>query len=130
MKTSQPFNSVLIANRGAIARRIARSCKMLGLKVIMVYSSDDCHPALLELADQVCEIPAGTQTSGYMHAEALIARAAEAGAAIHPGYGFLSEQAAFARSCQAAGVPWIGPSPHFSQRCVHIRCRVYFGSFY
>ncbi len=100
------FKTVLIANRGVIARRIARSCRELGLGVIMVYTPDDCHPELLRLADQVVEIPS------YLDAAALVKAAQDHQAAIHPGYGFLSENTAFAQACQAAKVAWIGPSPH------------------
>lgn len=105
------FGTVLIANRGEIARRIARSCRELGLRVIMIYTPDDCHPELLRLADLCLEIPDTATGSGYLNAPALIAAAREQGAAIHPGYGFLSENTAFASACRDAGVPWIGPSP-------------------
>lgn len=105
------FDSVVIANRGAIARRIARSCRELGLRAIQVCTPRDCHPELLSLADEVVTLPDGPEISGYANVAALIAAAAARGAALHPGYGFLSESAAFARACLAAGVPWIGPSP-------------------
>lgn len=107
----QTFDTVLIANRGAIARRIARTCRESGLRPVMVCTPDDCHPELLTLADEVVMIPDLPEQSGYLNASALVTAARERGAAIHPGYGFLAENAAFAQACVVAGVPWIGPKP-------------------
>jgi len=106
---TQPFDSVLIANRGLVARRIARSCRELGLRVIMVYTPDDLHPELLTLADQLVEIPNLPEASGYLNQAALVAAAQAHNAALHPGYGFLSESAALAQACQQAGVTFVGP---------------------
>ncbi len=96
------FQTVLIANRGAIARRIARTCKELGYKVLMIYAQNDRHLPLLEIADEVycCD---------YTAAADIIALAQSTRAAVHPGYGFLSERADFAAACAEAGVPFIGP---------------------
>lgn len=101
--TSPPFNSVLIANRGVIAQRIARTCSEKGIEVIMIYAPDDKHLPLLALADRVfcCD---------YRDTDSLIALAKTHHAAIHPGYGFLSESAHFAQACKAAEVTFIGPS--------------------
>lgn len=101
--TVNRFNSVLIANRGVIAQRIARTCKEKDLAVIMVYAPDDKHLPLLTLADRVfcCD---------YRDINALITLAKTQQAAIHPGYGFLAESDVFARACEKAGVPFIGPS--------------------
>ena len=101
-----PFESVLIANRGAIARRIARTCRELGLKPIMLAPEDDGHPELLLLAEEVIEAPAGC----YLDAQQLARWAAERKAALHPGYGFLSENPVLAEACAEQGVTWIGPS--------------------
>ena len=106
-----PFDTVLIANRGLIARRIMRTCRELGLKTIAVYAPGDCHPELLLLADQAIEIPDLDSQSAYLNIQALVSVAQKYTAAIHPGYGFLSENAAFARACLAAGLVWIGPKP-------------------
>lgn len=110
------FETVLIANRGAIARRIARSCRELGYGVIMVYTPEDCHPEWLSLADLCLEIPELADRSGYLNIQALVEAAHVHRAAIHPGYGFLSESAEFARACAQAGVPWIGPSAEVLER--------------
>ena len=106
------FNTVLIANRGAIACRIIRTLHALGLKAVAVYSEADAdarHVAMADLA--VCIGPAPAAQS-YLNAERILAAARETGAgAIHPGYGFLSENPGFAEACEAAGIAFIGPTP-------------------
>ncbi|HEY9844288.1 MAG TPA: biotin carboxylase N-terminal domain-containing protein, partial [Candidatus Obscuribacterales bacterium] len=105
------FTTVLIANRGAIARRIVRTCHERGLKAVMVCTPTDSHPELLLQADEVVTIPDSPEQTGYLNQAALVQAAKERGAAVHPGYGFLAENPDFARACLDAGVPWIGPGP-------------------
>src|ERR1700677_1943430 len=105
------FNAVLIANRGEIAIRIARAAAGLGLRSVAVYSSDDARGLHLRAAAEALAL-GGTGARAYLDGAAVIAAAQEAGCdAIHPGYGFLSESAAFAEACQAAGLTFIGPRP-------------------
>src|SRR6185437_11321095 len=106
------FKSVLIANRGEIACRIARTAKRLGLRTIAVYSSADKNALHVRLADEAREIGPAAATESYLSIEKLIAAAREARAdCIHPGYGFLSENASFAQSCADAGIAFVGPPP-------------------
>jgi acetyl-CoA carboxylase biotin carboxylase subunit len=104
------FDSVLIANRGEIALRILRTCRELGIRTIAVYSTADRDSAVLRLADEtVCIGPAPAKHS-YLNMAALIEAARKTGAnAIHPGYGFLSENADFADICAEEGIHFIGP---------------------
>ncbi len=106
-----PFKSLLIANRGEIAIRVARAAAELGLATVAIHPADDGASLHVKAADQAIEIP-GVGARAYLDIEALVAAASGAGCdAIHPGYGFLSESAAFARACQGAGIVFIGPSP-------------------
>ena len=106
------FNSVLIANRGEIAVRIARSAKRLGLRVIAVYSEADADALHVRVADEAHMIGPPAARESYLSIEKLItvARFTQA-QCIHPGYGFLSENAQFAEACAAAGVVFVGPPP-------------------
>jgi acetyl-CoA carboxylase biotin carboxylase subunit len=101
---------VLIANRGEIAVRIARACHEAGLAAVAVYSDADRGAAHVLAADHAVAIGPPPARESYLNVEALIAAARTAGAdAVHPGYGFLSENAGFARAVEAAGLTWIGP---------------------
>lgn len=106
------FKKILIANRGEIAVRIARSCHEMGLAAVAVYSEADLSSPHLHAADEAVCIGPAQATESYLNGEAIIAAARQTGAqAIHPGYGFLSENAAFATQVQEAGLTFIGPAP-------------------
>ena len=105
------FNSILIANRGEIACRVIRTAKELGYRTIAVYSDADAGAPHVQLADEAVRIGPGPVGESYLLAERILEAAAASGAeAIHPGYGFLSENAAFAEAVEAAGLVFIGPS--------------------
>ena len=104
------FEKILIANRGEIAVRIARTAKHLGIRTVAVYSEADAGAMHVEACDEAYLIGGAAARDSYLHGERIIQVARKAGArAIHPGYGFLSENADFARSCEAAGIGFIGP---------------------
>lgn len=106
------FKKILIANRGEIARRIIRTCKRMGVETVCVYSEADKHAAFVREADRAVLIGPAPAAESYLRGDRIIAVALETGAqAIHPGYGFLSENAEFAEACEAAGVVFIGPRP-------------------
>ncbi|MFN3852852.1 MAG: carboxyl transferase domain-containing protein [Phreatobacter sp.] len=105
------LTSILIANRGEIAIRIARACASLGLRSVAVHTADDASSLHVLRADRAVALP-GRGAAGYLDIAAVVAAAQEAGCdAIHPGYGFLSENADFAEACAAAGLTFIGPTP-------------------
>ncbi len=106
------FGKILIANRGEIALRIQRACRELGIPTVAVHSTADSNAMHVRLADEsVCIGPPAARDS-YLHIPAILSAAAVTGAdAIHPGYGFLSENAAFAEMVEAHGITFIGPSP-------------------
>jgi acetyl-CoA carboxylase biotin carboxylase subunit/3-methylcrotonyl-CoA carboxylase alpha subunit len=105
------FGKVLIANRGEIACRIARTCRRLGIRTVAVYSDADKGALHVEQADQAVGIGPPPVKDSYLRAGAIVAAAKDTGAeAVHPGYGLLSESSAFAREVRAAGLFFIGPS--------------------
>lgn len=106
------ISAVLIANRGEIAVRIARAARDLGIRSIAIYSEADAGALHTRVADEAYALPGNTAADTYMNVPALLDIAVRAGAdAIHPGYGFLSENADFARAVASAGLTWIGPTP-------------------
>lgn len=105
------IKTVLVANRGVIAKRIMRTCKEMGLSTIGIYSGRDPDMRFLPFADKVFQVEDFLSYSCYMNKDKIIELALENNAAIHPGYGFLSENEEFARGCQSAGVNFIGPCP-------------------
>jgi acetyl-CoA/propionyl-CoA carboxylase biotin carboxyl carrier protein len=106
------MRSVLVANRGEIAVRVIRACREAGLRSIACYADPDEGAPHTVLADEAHRLPGTTPADTYLNAPALLALAGKAGAdALHPGYGFLSEDAAFAEAVIAAGLIWIGPPP-------------------
>jgi propionyl-CoA carboxylase alpha chain len=110
--TSTVITTVLAANRGEIARRIFRTCRRAGIGCVAVFSDPDAGAPHAAEADAAVRLPGSSPADTYLNGPALVAAALAAGAdAVHPGYGFLSEDAGFARAVQAAGLTWIGPPP-------------------
>ena len=104
------FDTVLIANRGEIACRVAATARRMGLRTVAVYSDADANARHVAACDQAVYIGGSEPRASYLRADAILQAARDTGAgAIHPGYGFLSENAAFARACQDAGVTFVGP---------------------
>ena len=106
------FKTLLIANRGEIARRVMRTAKRMGIKTVAVYSEADAEAPHVREADEAVLIGPAPSAESYLRADKILEVAKQTGAdAIHPGYGFLSENAAFARACAEAGIKFVGPSP-------------------
>ncbi|GIF71207.1 hypothetical protein Asi02nite_07250 [Asanoa siamensis] len=106
------IESLLVANRGEIARRVIRTARRLGVRTIAVYSEADADLPFVAEADEAVLIGPANVAQSYRNAEAILQAAKSTGAqAVHPGYGFLSENAEFARAVESAGLIWVGPSP-------------------
>ncbi|MEC7583614.1 MAG: biotin carboxylase N-terminal domain-containing protein, partial [Planctomycetota bacterium] len=112
------FSRILIANRGEIALRILRSCKELGIETVAVYSEADRDSLHLRFADETVCIGPAPSTESYLNIPAIIAAAEIADVeAIHPGYGFLSENQHFAEVCQSCNIKFIGPAAETIGQC-------------
>jgi acyl-CoA carboxylase subunit alpha len=110
--TSRPITKLLVANRGEIASRIFRTCQEMGIATVATYSDPDRGLPFVRDADEAVPIGGTTPAESYLQAEAIIAAARRVEAdAVHPGYGFLAENAGFAHRCEEAGLMFIGPSP-------------------
>ncbi|MDQ6781444.1 MAG: ATP-grasp domain-containing protein, partial [Candidatus Eremiobacteraeota bacterium] len=111
------FKRVLVANRGEIALRVIRACRELGLPAVAVYSDADRDALHTRVADAAYRIGPAAASQSYLHVERILSVAREAQCdALHPGYGFLAENAGFARACAAAGIVFIGPAPDAMDR--------------
>ena len=113
MPTHMPlFNKILIANRGEVALRVIRACRELGIRTVAVYSTADVHSLHVRFADEHICIGPAPSTESYLNIPNIISAAEITGAeAIHPGYGFLAENAAFAQICKECKITFIGPTP-------------------
>ncbi|UGQ13478.1 urea carboxylase [Yinghuangia sp. ASG 101] len=106
------FDTVLVANRGEIAVRIIRTASRMGLRTVAVYSDADAGAMHMRMADEAVRIGPGPAAESYLRVDAIVEACRRTGAgAVHPGYGFLSERADFARACEAAGIAFVGPTP-------------------
>ena len=113
-----PISRLLIANRGEIAVRIQRAARELGIKTIQVYSAADAESLAVRMADEAINIGPFQAAKSYLNIEAVLAAAKATGAdAIHPGYGFLSENPVFADAVEAAGMIFIGPKGRACPSC-------------
>ena len=108
-----PFSKVLVANRGEIAVRVMRTAKALGYRTVAVYSEADADALHVKIADEAVYIGPAKVSESYLRVDAILDACAKSGAdAVHPGYGFLSENEAFAQACTDKGITFIGPTPH------------------
>src|SRR5947199_7836905 len=105
-----PMRKLLIANRAEIASRVMRSARALGISTVAVYSDADAELPFVRDADEAVHLPGSAPVDTYLRTDLILDAAARTGAdAIHPGYGFLSEHAEFARACATAGITFVGP---------------------
>ena len=110
MSSTPPFDRILIANRGEIAVRVIRACREMGIESVAVYSDADERALHTTLADRAVRIGPPPAAESYLSIDAIVSAARQTGAtAVHPGYGFLSENADFAAACEKAGLTFIGP---------------------
>ena len=107
------FSKILIANRGEIAVRIIKTCRRMGIATVVVYSEADADSLAVEMADETVFIGEAPAAQSYLVADKIVAAVRSTGAeAVHPGFGFLSESAAFARRLAEEKIVFIGPNPH------------------
>ncbi|MEM9740526.1 MAG: biotin carboxylase N-terminal domain-containing protein, partial [Pseudomonadota bacterium] len=107
------FDKILIANRGEIAVRVIKTCRRLGVKTVVVYSDADAGSMAVEIADEAVHIGPSAAAESYLVMDKIVDAVKQTGAqAVHPGFGFLSENPAFAKRLEKENIVFIGPNPH------------------